>query len=314
VHTPYNGVEEEGPAAKRKDEDRPRKDNQGRQETETNLVGGAVRAGMEVKDRAPVEQERSGRQEGGGGGGKRKWEDAVPACSAKTEMSREERKMQQQLEIFKKMEMLQANVKGGGGGSRKREGDGGAANRGAGGRVVERGKDSRRDDITGADVARASEREKERERERGGERERAGACREALGCAVGPEVKSELTREERKMRQQLELFKKMEETTKLKEGSAGVGAGGGKTSASAQTACQSMGAGKGVGGGWRKAADADRGQDASRESSDDESGKHGQMRSHKAAKSRWADAVGQRQRERGGGGERVQRRRAVLGM
>jgi hypothetical protein len=222
--------------------------------------------------------------------------------------------MQQQLEIFKKMEMLQANVKGGGGGSRKRESDGGAANRAAGGRVVERGKDARRDDSTGADVARAREREKERERARGRERARAGVCREELGCAVGPEVKSELTREERKMRQQLELFKKMEDTAKLKEGSAGGGAGGGKTSASAQTACQSMVAGKGVGGGWRKAAEADRGQEASGESSDDESGKHGQMRSRKAAKSRWADAVGQRQRERGGGGERVQRRRAVLGM
>ncbi len=304
VHTSDNGVEEEGLATKRKDEDRPKKDNQCRQETENNLFGGAVRAGMAVKELAPVEQEKSGREEGEGGG-KRKWEDAVPACSAKTEMSREERKMQQQLEIFKKMEMLQANARGGGGGSGKRESEGGATSRGAGERVVDRSMDARRDDSTGADVARAMEREKERERERKRERERererAGACREALGCAVGPEVKSELTREERKMRQQLELFKKMEDAAKLKEGSAGGGAGGGKTCASAQTAGQSVGAGKGGGGGARKAVDADRGEEASGESSDDESGKHGQMRSRKAPKSRWEDAVRQRQRERGGG-------------
>ena len=178
VHTSDNGVEEEGLATKRKDEDRPKKDNQCRQETENNLFGGAVRAGMAVKELAPVEQEKSGREEGEGGG-KRKWEDAVPACSAKTEMSREERKMQQQLEIFKKMEMLQANARGGGGGSGKRESEGGATSRGAGERVVDRSMDARRDDSTGADVARAMEREKERERERKREREREREREEA---------------------------------------------------------------------------------------------------------------------------------------
>ena len=88
-----------------------------------------------------------------------------------------------------------------------------------------------------------------------------------MGCAVGPEAKSELSREERKMQQQLELFKKMEAATQKDE--AGGGGRGGKANASEKTAGQRVGAAK-----ERKTADVDR-EEVSGASSDEEEGKQG---------------------------------------
>jgi len=288
-----NGPEEEGRDEKRKGDEERGRDNEGRQVKESSPVGGAVRAGAGArsKDREPAEQDNSG----GGGKRKCKWEDAVPAYTAKTELSREDRKMQQQLEIFKKMEMLHANANTRGVGNGKRECVGGASSRVAGAKVVEQGKDGKKDDGTAAAaVARAGA---------GG-----AACREALGCAVGPEVKSELTREERKMQQQLELFKKMEAAAQKDE--AAGGAGGGKANASEKAAGQRVGAAK-----ERKTVDADREEEVSGASSDEEEEKRGRMRMGKGAKSRWEDAVRQWQKpgqkgRSGRGGRERQRERA----
>ena len=103
-----------------------------------------------------------------------------------------------------------------------------------------------------------------------------------MGCAVGPEAKSELSREERKMQQQLELFKKMEAATQKDE--AGGGGRGGKANASEKTAGQRVGAAK-----ERKTADVDR-EEVSGASSDEEEGKQGRMRMGKGSKSRREDA------------------------
>ena len=103
-----------------------------------------------------------------------------------------------------------------------------------------------------------------------------------VGCAVGPEAKSELSREERKMQQQLELFKKMEAATQKDE--AGGGGRGGKANASEKTAGQRVGAAK-----ERKTADVDR-EEVSGASSDEEEGKQGRMRMGKGSKSRREDA------------------------
>ncbi len=267
-----NGPEEEERDEKRKGDEKRGRDNEGRQEKESSPVGSAARAGTGAgaKDRELAEQDKSG----GGGKRKCKWEDAVPACVAKSELSREERKMQQQLEIFKKMEMLHANAKAGDGGNGKRESVWGASSRGAGGKVAEHGKGGKKDDGTGAAAVGAG----------GG-----AACREPPGCAVGPDVKSELTREERKMQQQLELFKKMEAATQKDE--ARGGERGGKVSASEKTASHRAGAAK-----ERRTADVDQ-EEVPGASSDEEEGKQGRMRTGKGAKSRWEDAVRERERE-----------------
>ena len=132
-----------------------------------------------TKERVRIEKENTGKNDytdhtgapavGGRGG----WEDAG-APEVKSDLSREERKLQQQLEMFKKIA-----TNGGRGGAKAKECKG--AGQGAG---------------------------------RQGLNESHGTGREEKEV---PQESNELTREERKMRQQLELFEKMEAQQKEKK-------------------------------------------------------------------------------------------------
>ena len=132
-----------------------------------------------TKERVRIEKENTGkngytdRKGAPAVGGRGRWEDAV-APEVKSDLSREERKLQQQLEMFKKIA-----TNGGRGGAKAKECKG--AGQGAG---------------------------------RQGLNESHGTGREEKEV---PQESNELTREERKMRQQPELFEKMEAQQKEKK-------------------------------------------------------------------------------------------------
>jgi hypothetical protein len=122
--------------------------------------------------------------EGGGSGTERKSEDALPACEAKSELSREEKKLLQQIQLFKRMEMIQGAGRANGEGNTKK-------------RSKAKEENSKH---------QSSDHEAESQATTGLRVKSKSKWEDAV---PQQETKTELSREERKLMQQMKLFHKM---------------------------------------------------------------------------------------------------------